>query len=220
MVGLPLLAGAAMAAGAYTLTPGPAFLALIGIGAGQGRRAAGAFLCGHFAGDVVWSSLALGAIVGSSTIGPAAFELLGLVCGAYLFWIGWKSVRARRRDDGGVDVAVRRPLLRGIAFGLTNPKGYPVAIAMFSAILAGRGAITWAMLPPLLAAASCGFILCDMLLVLIVGTPWSRALFRRHQLAITRISGLVFIGFALETLLESGAGLLHRRAASAAHTSR
>lgn len=49
----PLLLASAAAAGAsYTLIPGPAFLALLGIGASQGRRAGAGFLAGHFAGDV------------------------------------------------------------------------------------------------------------------------------------------------------------------------
>ena len=41
-----------------TLIPGPAFLALLGIGATQGRRAGVGFLAGHLAGDVVWAALA------------------------------------------------------------------------------------------------------------------------------------------------------------------
>ena len=60
-----LLLPALLAAAAYTLTPGPAFLALLGIGATQGRRAGIGFLAGHLAGDVMWASLALVAIIGA-----------------------------------------------------------------------------------------------------------------------------------------------------------
>src|SRR6185437_9864189 len=59
-----LLASAASGA-AYTLAPGPAFLALLGIGASQGRRAGALFLGGHFVGDVLWASLSLIAIIGA-----------------------------------------------------------------------------------------------------------------------------------------------------------
>ena len=78
-----LLLASFAAGAAYTLTPGPGFLALLGIGAAQGRRAGAGFIFGHFAGDVLWSTLALLAIIGARTIGPVVFDLLGLVCGAY-----------------------------------------------------------------------------------------------------------------------------------------
>ena len=54
-----LLAASALAGAAYTITPGPAFLMLLGIGAAQGRSAVTRFVGGHLAGDLTWSSLAL-----------------------------------------------------------------------------------------------------------------------------------------------------------------
>src|SRR3546814_2001278 len=71
---LTLYLAAALAGAAYTLTPGPAFLALLGIGAGQGRRAGVKFLAGHFAGDIVWGALALVAIIGSASLGTRSEE--------------------------------------------------------------------------------------------------------------------------------------------------
>src|SRR6185295_13138268 len=123
-----LLLPALLAAMAYTLTPGPAFLALLGIGATQGRRAGIGFLAGHLAGDVVWASLALIAIIGAQSLGTAVFDLLGLGCGLYLCWLGWKAASTRDTDPQAA-MGARRPLLRGLAFGLMNPKGYPVAVA-------------------------------------------------------------------------------------------
>lgn len=64
-----LLIGAFLAALSYVLIPGPAFLALLGIGAGQGRKAGALFMGGHLAGDVLWSTLALVAIVGARSVG-------------------------------------------------------------------------------------------------------------------------------------------------------
>ena len=135
-----LLVSAAAAGASYTLIPGPAFLALLGIGASQGRRAGAGFLVGHFAGDILWASLALVAIIGTRSISPLVFDLLGIVCGVYLCWLGLGALRARTTPTGGSTPEVRRPILRGLAFGLTNPKGYPVAIAMFTALLSGSGA--------------------------------------------------------------------------------
>lgn len=207
-----LLVGAATAAAAYTLTPGPAFLALLGIGASQGRRAGAGFLLGHLVGDMAWAALALTAIIGSRTVGALVFEVLGVVCGCYLLWLGVVALRARPGADGALSSRARRPLWRGLAFGLTNPKAYPVALAMFTALLAaGAGMLSWAMLPALLGAAGVGFLLADSLLVVLIGATAVRRHYRRHELWIVRASGVLFIGFAVQALVQAAPGLLARR---------
>jgi threonine/homoserine/homoserine lactone efflux protein len=204
-----LLLPALLAAAAYTLTPGPAFLALLGIGAVQGRRAGIGFLAGHLAGDVVWASLALVAIIGAQSLGTAMFDLLGLACGAYLCWLGWKAASARRDADPLALLGARRPLLRGLTFGLMNPKGYPVAVATFTSLLAGRSQdLSWERMPVLLLAAFAGFILADMILAYLIGAGMVRRFYRRHQLWVTRASGLLFISFGLNALWHSAHGLL------------
>lgn len=209
---LSLYLAAALAGAAYVLTPGPAFLALLGIGAGQGRRAGLGFIAGHFAGDIVWASLALIAIIGSASLGTLVFDLLGLVCGAYLLWLGWRAVSVKRSEDGSLSSGVQKPYLRGLAFGLTNPKGYPVAVAMFTALLAAHAAeLNWAVLPGLLLAACGGFLLADLILVYVIGAAPVRRLYRRYELWITRISGLIFIGFGLQAIAQSAPGLFGRR---------
>ncbi len=203
-----LLLASATAGAIYTLTPGPGFLMMLGIGAAQGRGAGARFIAGMFAGDVVWSSLALIAVIGAREIGPLLFDVLGLVCGLYLGWLGLAALRARARDADEVRVVAPRPVLRGIAFGLTNPKGYPVAVATFTALLAGHaGELTWAALPPLLLAACGGFIAADLVLIVIAGAERVRRLYRRHELWITRISGLVFLGFAAAAIVNATPGL-------------
>ena len=202
-----LLLASAVAGAAYTLTPGPGFLALLGIGAAQGRRAGAAFILGHFAGDVVWSSLALLAIVGAQEIGSTVFDLLGLACGAYLGWLGVRTLRSRPAGEAGA-VMVRRPLLRGLAFGLTNPKGYPVALATFTALLGGAAAaLSWSALPLLLGAACMGFLAADGVLVLLAGAAGVRRLYRRHEVPVLRASGLVFLAFAAAALRNAAIGL-------------
>lgn len=203
-----LLIASAAAGAAYTLTPGPGFLALLGIGAAQGRRAGAGFILGHFAGDVVWSSLALLAIVGARSIGPLVFDVLGLACGGYLGWLGARAVTARRRAAGAPLAVVARPLLRGMAFGLTNPKGYPVAVATFTALLASHAAeLDWLALPPLLAAACVGFLVGDAVLIWIAGAERVRRLYRRHELWIVRASGVLFLGFAAAAVTGAVPGL-------------
>lgn len=201
-----------LAGAAYVILPGPAFLALLGIGAAQGRAAGAGFVIGHLAGDLVWASLAITAIVGSASLGSLVFDLLGLICGCYLGWLGWKALRAKPTAEGGLDNAVRHPLRRGLAFGLTNPKGYPVSVAMFTALLASHAQeLGWSLFPQLLAAAFVGFVLADIVLVALIGSSPVRRIYTRHQLAITRASGLLFIGFGLQALWQSAGSLLFRR---------
>ncbi len=206
-----LLLSATLAGAAYTLIPGPAFLALLGIGASRGRRPAAGFLVGHFLGDIVWASLSLVAIIGAHAIGRTFFDALGIVCGFYLCWLGVTALRARRDAAGVLTAAPKRPLLRGVAFGLTNPKAYPVSIAMFTALLSGSAdSLGWSALPALLAAACVGFVLADVILVLFTGAHWVRRLYLRHDVWIARASGLIFIGFGLHALSESASGFLRR----------
>jgi len=204
-----MLFGAFMAALLYVLIPGPAFLALLGIGAGQGRKAGALFIGGHLAGDLVWSTLALVALVGAKTIGTMVFDVLGLFCGFYLAWIGWSALRAKPRHDGAAVMSVERPLRRGLIFGLTNPKGYPVALATFTALLAGSSnALDFDALPALLGASLVGFLVADVILIAIIGARMVRTFYRRHELAIVRLSGLLFMGFAVQAVWHAAPGLL------------
>jgi threonine efflux protein len=194
------------------ISPGPAVLALFGISAGQGRKAGATFLCGHLVGDALWSALALTAIIGAQAVGPAVFDALGLICGAYLLWLGWSALTVRRGADGTIDTSVRRPLLRGLLFGISNPKGYPVAVATFTALLTSYAAsLTWSELPALVAAACLGSIAAYAILVGVTGTAAVRCFYRRHEIWFVRASGLLFLGFALHALVESVSGLATRR---------
>jgi threonine/homoserine/homoserine lactone efflux protein len=202
-----LLFASALSGAAYTLAPGPAFLALLGIGASRGRRAGALFLGGHFVGDVLWASLSLTAIIGAKTIGTLFFDVLGLACGLYLCWLGFRSATARRGADGTVTTEPRRPLLRGLAFGLSNPKAYPVAVAMFTALLTRyASALDWTAFAPLLAAACVGFLVADTVLITVIGAGMVRRFYRRHALWVTRLSGVLFLGFGVHAIAIATAG--------------
>lgn len=211
---ISLLLASAVAGAAYTLTPGPGFVALLGISAAQGRRAGAGFILGHFAGDILWSTLAMLAIVGARSVGSAVFDGLGLVCGLYLGWLGVRALRAWPAADAGSSSGARKPVLRGLAFGLTNPKAYPVALATFTALLgsglaeSSAGPLHWSALPALLAAACAGFLLADIVLVMAAGAATVRRLYVRHEVLVVRLSGLVFLGFAAAALRNAAIGLV------------
>jgi threonine/homoserine/homoserine lactone efflux protein len=199
-----ILMAAAMAGAIVVLTPGPAVLALLGIGAAQGRRAGAGFLIGHLVGDTLWSMLALTALIGAKVIAPVVFQTLAVVCGAYLLYLGVRAVLVRRDATGQVSTSVRRPLHRGLMFGITNPKSYPVTLSVFTALLAGNlESLTVANAPLLLGAVFVGFLVADAILIWLVGTPPLRRLYRAGEIWIVRATGVMFIGFAVATLWQA-----------------
>ncbi len=211
-VPLSLLLSAAIAAFLYIVIPGPAFLALLGIGAGQGRMAGGKFMAGHLAGDILWTTLALVAIVGARVVGETVFDVLGLFCGGYLAFIGWNAFRARPREAGAPVITVERPFRRGLIFGLTNPKGYPVALATYTALIGGSSRLlSFGSLPELLGAALVGFLAGYVIIIAVIGAPLVRRFYRAHELGIVRASGLLFMGFAAEAIWHAAPGLIGNR---------
>lgn len=206
----PSLLFAVIASGfIYGITPGPGVLAVFGIGAARGRRAGAGFLCGHLLGDVVWCSTALIAIVGAREIGSSAFDVLGVLSALYLFWLGVRAIRTRRSSEETPQGAARQPFWHGILFGLTNPKAYPVAVATFTALLSSRAELlTWSMLPWLILLSFVGGLVAYAILIGIVGARQVRAVYQRHEVMITRLCGVMFIGFAVNALAHALPGLL------------
>ena len=202
-----LLADAAVAGAIVVLTPGPAVIAFLGIGAAQGRREGAKFLIGHLVGDLLWSSLALVALVGAKLVAPWVFNALATFCGLYLAYLGARSLFARRSASGTTMMQSRRPMLRGLTFGLSNPKSYPVTLAVFTALLAGQLAdFTLGQAPPLLASCFAGFIAADVILVWLVGVGPVRRFYRRHEIWIIRATGVMFLGFAANALWHAWEG--------------
>ncbi len=212
----PALLMAVLASGfIYGITPGPGVLAVFGIGAARGRRAGAGFLCGHLLGDVIWCSTALIAIVGAREIGSTAFNVLGVLSGLYLFWLGLRAIRVNRGSGAAALGPARQPFWHGILFGLTNPKAYPVAVATFTALLSSRAELlTWSMLPWLIMLSFLGGLVAYAILIGIVGARQVRAVYQRHEVLITRLCGVMFIGFAVNALLHALPGLMPGRTGS------
>ncbi|WP_149087323.1 LysE family translocator [Pseudomonas prosekii] len=210
----PSLLMAVLASGfIYGITPGPGVLAVFGIGAARGRRAGAGFLCGHLLGDVIWCSTALIAIVGAREIGSTAFDVLGVLSGLYLFWLGLRAIRTQRASGDQPQGAARQPFWHGILFGLTNPKAYPVAVATFTALLSSRAELLeWSMLPWLIFLSFIGGLLAYAILIGIVGARRVRSMYQRHELLITRLCGVMFIGFAVNALAHALPGLVTNKA--------
>ncbi len=195
----------------YVLIPGPATLAALSLSATDGRGACARFLGCHLVGDLLWSAGAILAIVGVSRLGPALFDTLGLICGLYLVYLGIKALRSR--GDGSVRF-IDNPLRSGLLFGLTNPKAYPFALAMFTAVFSRfEDALSLAHILPLVATAFAGFVSATACVVLWTSLPITRRVFLRHGLWITRATGLVFVAFGAKSISDALNGFRARAAA-------
>ncbi|MEL6101947.1 MAG: LysE family translocator [Pseudomonadota bacterium] len=182
----------------YVFIPGPATLAALSLSAGPGRIACATFLTCHLLGDLAWTILAISAIIGVSQVGPLLFDVLGLACGAYLIWLGIKALRSQSAKAGAfVDV----PWKSGLIFGFTNPKAYPFALAMFTAVFARfDDAMTFQNAVPLVLAAFLGFCVATLGVVFWTGLPVTRRIFARHSRLITRAIGVVFIAAGAKSI--------------------
>jgi threonine/homoserine/homoserine lactone efflux protein len=207
-----ILTASLVAAYLYVVTPGPAFVALFTLAASRGRVSAAWFIIGHLVGDVTWGALAVAAIVGAKRIGPTLLEMLGFVCGLYLVWLGARAVLTKK-DAPRRTIGAKRPLATGMAFGLTNPKSYPVALAMFSAIVAPYiVALKIVDAPQMLVAAFLGFLLADATLIFAAGLPAVRRFFLAHGVAVTRLVGVIFILFGARSIADAAGSAMRRTA--------
>jgi threonine/homoserine/homoserine lactone efflux protein len=198
-----ILLASGLAAYLYVISPGPAFLALFTLAASKGRAPGAKFLSGHLVGDVTWGSLAVAAIVGANRLGATLFQVLGFGCGVYLIYLGWRAVTTKK-DAPPRAIGAERPLLTGMAFGLTNPKAYPVALAMFSAIVAPYvDRLSLADAPRLMGAAFLGFLAADATLIFAAGLGPVRRFFLRHGLIVTRVVGVLFIAFGARSIADA-----------------
>jgi len=200
----------AAAAFLYVISPGPAFLALFTLAASRGRAAGAWFVTGHLVGDVTWGALAFAAIIGVNQIGAALFQALGAGCGLYLIYLGLRAVMTKK-DAPPRAIGSRRPLVAGMLFGLTNPKAYPVAVAMFGAIVAPfAGQLRFADAPQLMLAAFAGFVTADMTLIFAAGLPAVRRFSLNHGVIVTRVVGTLFIAFGAKSIYDAAGGALKR----------
>lgn len=210
MIEPKVLIASSVAAYLYVVSPGPAFLALFTLSAAKGRASGARFICGHLVGDVAWGALAVAAIIGANRLGATLFEALGFGCGLYLVYLGCRAVTTRK-DAPPRAIGERRPLMTGLAFGLTNPKAYPVALAMFSAIVAPYvDRLGMADAPQLLVAAFAGFLAADATLIFAAGLPAVRRFFLTHGVIVTRVVGVVFIAFGAKSIFDAANGAWRR----------
>jgi threonine/homoserine/homoserine lactone efflux protein len=117
------------------MTPGPANLFAIALGARRGKAAALLGVVGMNAATLVWfaaAALGLGALV---LAWPQVFRPLAWAGAAYVAWLGLKALteaaRGDRHDAQAPEAPGRSALRDGFAVQIANPK----AILFFTAVL-------------------------------------------------------------------------------------
>lgn len=108
------------------VTPGPANLFAVAVGARLGRRAVLAAVVGMNLGTVVWLAAAGLGLAAVALATPGLFRGLALAGGAYLAWIGARTLLAARRGEARAPHAARavgrRAFRDGMMVQLSNPK--------------------------------------------------------------------------------------------------
>lgn len=194
----------------YSVIPGPAVLLVFSLAAQHGRGMGARFLIGHMAGDIVWSSLAFASIVGVSQMGSLLFDILGAGCGLYLIYLGIKAMFAKSLGEAPV-LRGHRPYRAGFLFGLTNPKAYPVAVAVFTALIARYTMdLSWSSLPLMGLSAWIGLVLGYGSTLFWAGLPVVRRFFLTHGVFVTRVVGATFVLFGVKSLMDAGRSLQSR----------
>lgn len=84
-----------------------------------------------------------------------------------------------------------------------------MAVATFTALLSSRAELlTWSMLPWLIVLSFVGGLLAYGILIGVVGARQVRTVYQRHEVLITKLCGVMFIGFAINALAHALPGLL------------
>lgn len=110
------------------LSPGPANMAIASTAITNGRREGMTIAAGVFAGSMTWAFAAALGLAALLKTYATLLEVLKIVGGLYLLYLGYKALRsAMRKDDPASGIVASRThgrstFLRGYAIHLTNPK--------------------------------------------------------------------------------------------------
>ena len=149
--------------------------------------------------DATYGAVAAFGLTAVTAVLVGGRVILGLVGGAFLLFLGWRTITAR---PGEVAVAEDRPGLFGAfasIFGLTITN--PMTILSFAALFAGLGVAgsggSEAAL--IVAGVFCGSATWWLLLTTLVSALRVRITIRGLTW-VNRISGLVLLGFAIASI--------------------
>ena len=181
-------------------TPGPAALALAGVGASYGFRAGIPFLAGILCGGAV--VIALSAFGVSAVLGayPAVRRALQIVAFGYFLYLAWTIYRGRNVTTLTAQRLQAPSFGYGFFFNLVNPKTYAVFAAIFASFALDAGSPRLSLM--VTAAISFLFLVFIDMMWIFVGASLEKLA------ADPRWGPRVRMAFAIGMVLAAGLSLL------------
>lgn len=191
------------------LTPGPDFLVIVRNTLVRSRRAGIYTALG--VSTAIWFHIAYSIMFVNYVTGASdrVFEMVRLLGGIYLFWLGVKSLLAssdnRIRADENESALLGNSWRQGFINNILNPKATMFFLSVFSQVIAPEATLAVQIFYGAIITSICLSWFC--ILPLILTTNRLLTIFNKHIALLERTAGLTFIGFSLfifsELILET-----------------
>lgn len=202
---LTLLTALAGAFIVLIISPGPNFLVITQLSFSQSRQQGICAGLGVASGSIIWALLAatgLGLMFQQLPWLQPGLQLLG---GAYLTWLGTKSLRSAGSQPAPRDIkalgigSLSRAYRFGLLTNMTNPKALAFYTSVFTTV-AAPGLPMWVRTAGVSIIAVLA-ISWFVLLATLFSIPAVQERYRRMKKAIDIITGLFMVAFGLRLLL-------------------
>ncbi|MFK7698191.1 LysE family transporter [Pseudomonas caspiana] len=205
MVEITLLTALAGAFIVLIISPGPNFLVITQLSISQSRQQGICAGLGVASGSIIWALLActgLGLMFQQLPWAQPALQLLG---GAYLIWLGSKSLcnagaQPKPRNIGELGIgSLGRAYRFGLLTNMTNPKALAFYTSVFTTV-STPGLPMWVRTAGVLIIAVLA-ISWFVLLATLFSIPAVQARYQRMKKAIDIITGVFMVAFGLRLLI-------------------
>ncbi|MCI8210856.1 threonine transporter [Pseudomonas sp. S25] len=205
MVEITLLTALAGAFIVLIISPGPNFLVITQLSFSQSRQQGICAGLGVASGSIIWALLActgLGLVFQQLPWAQPALQLLG---GAYLIWLGSKSLRnagaqPKPRNLGELGIgSLGRAYRFGLLTNMTNPKALAFYTSVFTTV-STPGLPMWVRVAGVSIIAVLA-ISWFVLLATLFSIPAVQARYQRMKKTIDIITGLFMVAFGLRLLI-------------------
>jgi RhtB (resistance to homoserine/threonine) family protein len=205
MYEITLLAALAGAFIVLIISPGPNFLVITQLSFSQSRQQGICAGLGVASGSIIWALLActgLGLVFQQLPWTQPALQLLG---GAYLIWLGSKSLRnagaqPKPRNLGELGIgSLGRAYRFGLLTNMTNPKALAFYTSVFTTV-STPGLPMWVRTAGVSIIAVLA-ISWFVLLATLFSIPAVQARYQRMKKTVDIITGLFMVGFGLRLLV-------------------
>jgi len=187
------------------MSPGANFIVVTRAAIERERSYANAVVLGIVAANLVWcSAVALG-LSAIFELSPWLYRLIKFLGGTYLVYLGiilWRSSGdSQTHSTLSFQKSLSSAFLRGLLTNLSNPKSVVYFASVFS-IFMGPDSPHWVRL------AAVSIVIADTLLwygsvAMVFSSKAVQHWYRRMQLSINRLSGVVMAAFGIRLILDS-----------------